>query len=367
MKIVQVCPRYYPDIGGVETHVKEISERLVKRWFEVEVVCTKPFLKKKKCDVEIIKGVKVRRFRSIAPSDAYFFAPQIYFYLKKAKCDVIHAHNYHALPAFFAGLAKNDRKFVFTSHYHGRGHTILRNILHTPYKFFGSRIFKKADRVICVSRYEKELIKENFGLSDEKLVCVPNGLNLDDFGIKNGVKKKKTILYVGRLERYKGVQHIIRALPYLKDYKLVIVGKGPYEDELRKLAFSIDVNRRIEWLKDLSREELLEQYKSAGVFVFLSSFEAFGITVAEALASGTPCIVAETGALKEFINERMCFGLRNPENVNELAEKIIEVSKSKLEINLSDLPKDKIKSWDEVVDEYEKIYKELNVGQKINC
>ena len=367
MKIVQVCPRYYPDIGGVETHVKEISERLVKRGFEVEVVCTdRPGNRPKE---EIINGVKVRRFRSIAPYDAYFFAPQIYFYLRKAKCDVIHAHSYHALPAFFAALAKNDRKFVFTSHYHGRGHTVLRNILHAPYKFFGSRIFKKADRVICVSRYEKELIKENFGLSDEKLVCVPNGINLEEFRIKGSVKNKKTILYVGRLERYKGVQHIIRALPYLDDYKLVIIGKGPYEDELRKLAFSIDVNRRIKWLKDLSREELLEQYKSAGVFVFLSSFEAFGITVAEALASGTLCIVAERGALKEFIDERICFGLRNPENVNELAEKIIEVSKLKQKIGFSDLPKDKIKirSWDEVVDEHEKRYNELNVGQKINC
>lgn len=365
MKIVQVCPRYYPDIGGVETHVKEISERLVKRGFEVEVVCTDPTGKHPKKG--IINGVKVRRFRSIAPYDAYFFAPQIYFYLKKAKCDVIHAHNYHALPAFFAALAKNNRKFVFTSHYHGRGHTGLRNILHKPYKFFGSGIFRKADRVICVSHYEKELIKENFDLSDEKLVCVPNGINLEEFEIKGSAKDKNTILYVGRLERYKGVQHIIRALPYLENYKLVIVGKGPYEDELRKLAFSIDVNSRIEWLKDLSREELLEQYKSAGVFVFLSSFEAFGITVAEALASGTPCIVAEKGALKEFIADRICFGLRNPENVNELAENIIEVSK--LKINLSDLPKDKIKirSWDEVVDVYEKIYNELNVGQKINC
>jgi len=339
--------------------VKEMSERLAERGFEVEVVCTDP--SGKHPTEVVINGVNVRRFRSVAPYDAYFFAPQIYFYLKKAKCDVIHAHNYHALPAFFAGLAKNDRKFVFTSHYHGRGHTILRNILHKPYKFFGSGIFKKADRVICVSHYEKELIKENFGLSDEKLACVPNGINLEEFGIKGSAKDEKTILYVGRLERYKGVQRIIGALPYLEDYKLVIIGKGPYEGELRRLASGIDVNSRIEWLKDLSREELLEQYKSAGVFVFLSSFEAFGITVAEALASGTPCIVAEKGALKEFVDDRLCFGLRNPENVNELAEKIIEVSKR--EIDFSDLPKDKIKikSWDEVVDEHEKIYEELNV------
>jgi len=357
MKIIQVCPRYYPDIGGVETHVKEISERLVKRGFEVEVVCTDPAGKHPKGDV--INGVRVRRFRSIAPNDAYFLAPQIYFYLKKVKCDVIHAHNYHALPAFFAGLAKKDRKFVFTSHYHGRGHTGFRNILHKPYKFVGSRIFKKADRVICVSRYEKELIKKNFGLSDDKLVLIPNGINLEEFRIKGGVKDKKTILYVGRLERYKGVQYIIKALPYLEDYKLVIVGKGPYEGELKKLAFTINVNGRIEWLKDLSREELLEQYKSAGVFVFLSSFEAFGITVAEALVSGMPCIVAEKGALKEFVDDRICFGLSYPININELAEKIIEVSKRAIDFLRLPKAEIEIKSWDEVVDEHEELYREI--------
>jgi len=355
MKIIQVCPRYYPDIGGVETHVKEISERLVKRGFEVEVVTTDPCGKLNKD--EEINGVEVRRFRSLAPYDAYFFAPQIYFYLKKANCDLIHAHSYHALPAFFAALAKRDREFVFTSHYHGKGHTVLRNILHKPYKFIGSRIFRDADRIVCVSLYEKELIKEHFRLSDKKLVHIPNGINLEEFGIRSSVKDRKTILYVGRLERYKGVQYIIEALPYLEDYRLVIVGKGPYEVELRRLASRFNVNGRIKWLKDLSREVLVEQYKSAAVFVLLSSFEAFGITVAEAIASGTPCIVVETGALKEYIDNRTCFGLRNPENVDTLAEKIVEVSK--MNINLSDLPKDKIKSWDEVVDGYENLYREI--------
>ncbi|NQE45999.1 D-inositol-3-phosphate glycosyltransferase [ANME-1 cluster archaeon GoMg2] len=345
MKIIQVSPRYYPDIGGVETHVKEMSERLVRKGFEVEMVTTDPSGKLRNEDV--IKGVKVRRFRSVAPNDAYFIAPQIYFYLKKANCDVIHAHNYHALPAFFAALAKNDRKFVFTSHYHGKGHTVLRNILHKPYKFFGSTIFKNADRIICVSLYEKKLIKKNFGCSDEKLLYIPNGINLEEFRIKGSVKNEKAILYVGRLEKYKGVQHIIEALPYLDGYRLVIVGKGPYEGELRKLASSINVDGRIEWLKDLPREELLEQYKSAGVFVSLSSFEAFGITVAEALASETPCIVAKRGALEEFVDNKMCIG------IEPSAENLVRVIS---QIKRDTTSTKAIKDWNEVVERIIRVY-----------
>lgn len=80
MKIAQICPRYSPDIGGVETHVKEISERLVRAGHDVEVITTDPTGRLSKR--ETINGVKVIRFRSFAPGNAYYFAPQIYYYLK---------------------------------------------------------------------------------------------------------------------------------------------------------------------------------------------------------------------------------------------------------------------------------------------
>ena len=91
MNIVQVCPRYYPDIGGVETHVQEISEKLVKHGFNVEVVCTDPVGNLSKN--EVINKVSITRFRSYAPSDAYYFAPQIFLYLKNNCADIIHAHS----------------------------------------------------------------------------------------------------------------------------------------------------------------------------------------------------------------------------------------------------------------------------------
>jgi glycosyltransferase involved in cell wall biosynthesis len=353
MKIIQVCPRYYPDIGGVETHVKEISERLVHRGFQVEVVCTDPTGKHPK--EQAINGVKVKRFRSLAPGDAYFFAPQIYFYLKKQQCEVIHAHSYHALPALFAAFAKRGRKFIFTSHYHGGGHTFFRNLLHKPYKAVGSHIFKTADRVICVSNFEKRLVINHFGLPEANVKFIPNGINLEDFRNADKSKRGKIILYVGRLEKYKGIQFIIKALQSLDGYRLHIVGKGSYESALRKLAIKLGVEDRIVWLHDLPREKLIEQYKAAGVFVFLSSFEAFGIAVAEAIASRLPCIVANTSALKEFVDDRVCFGLYYPININKLADKIIKVSD--FDMNFPAFPKNKIKAWDEVVDDIENLYR----------
>lgn len=355
MKIIQVCPRYYPDIGGVETHVQEISERLVKHGFNVEVVCTDPYgnlLKK-----EVINKVSIIRFRSYAPGNAYYLAPQIFLYLKNNYADAIHAHSYHALPAMFAALAKGGRKLVFTPHYHRGGHTPARNFLHTIYRPFGGKIFDRADKVVCVSEYEQKLVMSDFGVPEMKIEKIPNGLNLEEFADLTPERNGDTLLYVGRLEKYKGVQHIISALPQLDGFELVIVGKGPYENDLRELADKLGVSEHISWQSDVTREELLRHYASADVFLMLSTHEAYGITVAEALASGTPCVVAENGALKEFADNKMCFGLRNPAIVQKLAEKIFEVREIKT--GFSDVLKDKIKSWDEVADEHERLYKEI--------
>lgn len=361
LKIAQICPRYSPDIGGVETHVKEISERLVRAGHDVEVITTDPSGKLEKRDT--INGVKILRFRSFAPGNAYYFAPQIYFYLKKHNFDVIHAHSYHALPALFAALGKRGRRFVFTPHYHRSGHTAFRNLLHKPYRLFGKVIFSRSDSVICVSEYEKRLVEADFRV-EGKTVKIPNGVNLKEFehlrnsqkgkGVEKKRGKEKTLLYVGRLEEYKGVQYIIQSLPELKDFRLRVVGKGPYEEELRNMAKSMEVEERVEWLKDLSRKELLECYADADIFLMLSSHEAYGITVAEALAAGIPCVVAKGSALEEFVDGENCAGIENPVTV----EKVID-SLQKIEIFKREPVSGRLKGimdWNEVSARIEKEY-----------
>jgi glycosyltransferase involved in cell wall biosynthesis len=359
VKIAQVCPRYYPDIGGVETHVQEISERLVKRGFKVEVVCTDPsgILRRH----EIINGVTVTRFRSFAPGEAYYIAPQMYFYLKEQSYDLVHAHSYHALPALFAALAKNGRRMVFTPHYHRSGHTFVRDVLHKPYRLIGSGIFGKADKVICVSEHERRKVINDFNLPEGKVKVIPNGLDLEEFkNIEYGRKddSKGKLLYVGRLEEYKGVQHIISALPLLRDSRLEIIGQGPYEHSLRKLAEKLLVTERINWYKQMTREELLRHYASVDVFIMLSRHEAYGITVAEALASGTPCIVAAGSALDEFVDGTRCLGIEAPVTTDKLVRAIWQLKESRIknDMKIGNLP---IHDWNDVTDELIEVYRSI--------
>jgi glycosyltransferase involved in cell wall biosynthesis len=165
---------------------------------------------------------------------------------------------------------------------------------------------------------------------------------------------EKTILYVGRLEEYKGVQYIIQSLPELPEFQLRIVGKGPYEEELRSLAKNLGVEKRVEWLKDLSRKELLECYAKADVFLMLSSHEAYGITVAEALAAGTPCIVAKGSALEEFVDGRNCIGIENEISKENVIRALKEIKKKERK-EYSGIEKN-IMDWNEVSARIEKQY-----------
>lgn len=95
----------------------------------------------------------------------------------------------------------------------------------------------------------------------------------------------------------------------------------------------------------------MERYAKADLFVYLSKYEAFGISVAEALASKIPCIVANSLALKEWIDNENCFGVKYPINVNELANLIDEVIGKEVEgVKLLD--------WDDVVVELIKVYED---------
>ena len=358
MRIAQVSPTYHPYIGGIETQVKETSERIVKEsleTYEVEVLTTDPVGRLP--EEEEINGIKVRRFKSWAPGEAYYFSRGLKRYLVESSknYDVVHAHNYHAFPALYASRTKGKNKLVFSPHYHGKGHTFFRSLLHVPYKLVAKRIFEKADRVVCVTRHEKDLIVKKFKIAEEKIVTIPNGVNPNEF---EGLEKKRkddgrVILYVGRLERYKGVDHLIRVMPRLdEDIRLEIVGKGPYKKALLKLLDTLEVADRVKLSHDLSRKELLQKYAEADLFLLLSKYEAFGISVAEALASGTPCIVANTSALAEWIDGKNCFGIDYPIDIGELAALVESVIGSS--VKSVELP-----TWDEAADKLVKLYASL--------
>jgi glycosyltransferase involved in cell wall biosynthesis len=321
LRVAQVSPRTYPDVGGVERHVMMISKGLVNRGVKLEILTTDPTGQLPK--EEILDRVRVRRFRSWAPGGPnYHFSGDLKKFLSKhsADYDIVHAHSYHDLPALYAAETKASNRLIFTPHYHGTGHTLIRSLLHLPYKLVAKMIFERADRIVCVSEYEKHLLNSHFRIPDSKVVVIPNGVDFAEFQPHAHEDLQRHILYVGRLEKYKRVDRLIGAMRYLDtSFRLEIVGNGPAMTRLEKLVRKLNARDRIRFLEFLPRDELLKKYASANVFVTLSDHEAYGLAVAEAMAAGTPCVVANNSALREWVDDNGCLGVDNTDDPFQVA------------------------------------------------
>jgi len=357
MKIIQVCQRFNPDIGGIEKHVYEISKRLARN-NDIYVYTTDPSGKLPKKD--FIDGIKVFRFKSFAPNEAYFFSPSMYFALRKQSCDILHAHSFHAFPAFLAyNAVKNFRKFVFTPHYHPVASTPFRNNMHRLYDPLQVKIFHKANKIICVSDHEIELINQRFRIPKEKMVNIPNGIDVKRFEKLARYKKYKKkdnfrILYVGRLEKYKRIQWILFAVREIlkrfpdKKTEVVIVGKGPFEKNLKGQTKELNLHNIVTFKSGLSDADLLGEYQKCDVFVMPSEYEAFSITTLEALSCGKPVIVSNVGFLSE-ISRGNGFTIDSKE---DLVDRLSMMAENGIKVNF-DFKK---YSWDSITERIRNVY-----------
>lgn len=355
MEILQVCPFSFGEVGGVSVHIRNISGRLAQK-HNVTVYSTHPGSKYLK--YEVVDGVKVERFRRYAPSDAYFFSWEMLLRLRKIDFDIVHAHCYHAFPLHFSTLAK-CRKFIITTHFHGAGHSPFRESLVRLLKPFGERTLRKADKIIAVSEYEKLLICRQFGFNSDRVVVIPNGVDFSEFSsLRRQNHDLRSVLYVGYLSAYKGVQYLVEVLPKLgDDVVLEIVGKGPLKPFLEKRARGLKVYDRIRFYENLPRHELLQKYVDADLFALLSLYEAYSLVVAEALTAGTPCVVANTSALSEWVDNESCFGVSIPINLNELAKLINGVLDDSADRQaMKKWIGTKIADWNDVAERLEHIY-----------
>ncbi len=301
MKIAQVTPRYYPNIGGVEKFVKKISEELVKKGHDVDVLTADA--QGKTFTESDFNGVIIKRF---PPSGPFHYSSALYNYLiiNGKNYNLIHAHSFHTLLPLLCARAKEkgDFKLVLMGHYHGKGRTPLTSFLLQAGRFWFARNYQKADLLLCHTEYEKKLLVDHFKLTETKIKIIPSGAAVDEIRSADPFAKTgKILLIVSRLEKYKNVHLAIRAMPYLpEDYQLVVIGDGPYRKQLERLAANLGMNSRVKFTGRLSDEEIYRWYKTCDLVLNLSDLEAFGLTVIEGLAAGKPVLVNDRTALGEL-------------------------------------------------------------------
>lgn len=347
MKILQVTPGYPPTVGGVETHVQELSKGFVERGHEVTVITADAG-----SDVASntdLNGVTVKRYRGISPNGAYHIAPSILGAVRDIEADIIHAHNYHGFPLLFAAAGAGETPLVTTPHYHGGSASSFRDYLLKLYKPLGGWALRQSAAVLAVSDWEASQLHDDFQIDPE---VIPNGLHVHRFRDATPEQRNRPyLLTVGRLEKYKGVQHAIRTLTELPGYELVVAGKGPYLNDLQQLATDCGVANRVSFEGYVSDERLPRLYAGSSVYLTLSKFEAYGMTIGEALAAGTPCVVRTAGGLTDWTNRPDCIAISNP-NPGRIAAAVRTAT------NLN-APLESLPDWEQVIDEVESVYAQI--------
>lgn len=276
---------------------------LVRRRFEVAVVTTDP--PGSFPEVEVRDMLTVRRFPTIRRDDVFFLSPSLTFWLltNAGAFDLIHAHSYHTPLALVGAIAARLRRvpFVISPHYHGTGHTAVRRFLHRPYRSLGAWMIRQAALVICCSEAERSLIRLHFGAG------LP--IKVVEYGVdaalmlpaSSGPANGKMVLTGGRLEEYKQVGIVVKAMEHLSaDFRLVIFGAGPALEDIRATARERGVLDRVEFVGRVTDAELGQLFRTACVFVSMSRNEAFGLTVVEAAAVGTPVVSSDIEAYREM-------------------------------------------------------------------
>jgi len=359
MRILQVTPRYFPNLGGVEIVVKRISESLVGRGLPVTVYSMD--LNSEIMKEQNINGVLVKRFKPIVGDPLYFPPPSFIKAMRREEADIVHVHNTHTLiPTFVALLKKRRQKLLLQPHYHKFGQTYIRNLLFWLYKkSLDKLVFPRAEFVIANSPYERRIIHEDFP-SCKDVCLIPEGISLVELkSVKWSPEKPTRVLSVGpSLRRYKNVEKLLEAFAYLvktreETFKLVIVGDGPEREHLINLSREIGIEDHVEWKRNLSRQQLLVEYARAGVFVSLSKLESFSRVIHEAILVGVPTVVRNFGATENMVKEGLAEGV-NSLNPSTIADTIFKATK-KPPLKGDQIPKSFL-SWEEYLDKVMEIY-----------
>ncbi|MFW6202292.1 MAG: glycosyltransferase family 4 protein, partial [Gemmatimonadota bacterium] len=145
------------------------------------------------------------------------------------------------------------------------------------------------------------------GFDRDRIAVIPNGVDTSRYSPDSTVARfdEPTLLYLGRLKRYKRVDLILRAVARLRDrgcgVRLVVAGQGDRADALRRLRSELGLDGRVEMPGFVDDAEKLRLYRRAWVHVLTSPKEGWGITNLEAAACGTPTVASDSPGLRESV------------------------------------------------------------------
>ncbi|HET9198145.1 MAG TPA: glycosyltransferase [Solirubrobacterales bacterium] len=330
-RVLMVTPRSPLEQGGVERHVMEVSRRMAAVGARVEVLCADPQLKR--ATSETRDGVRIRTFRAWPRGRDWFLAPGIWREMGRERWDLVHLQSYHTLVAPLAMLRALVLRVPYVVTFHGGGHSSeLRNRARKAQMRLLRPLLRRAARLVAIARFEIEDYGAALGVPPERWAFIPNGtdLSFSDADLATSEPETVTLASIGRLERYKGHHRVLEAFPHVlarePEARLLIVGKGPYEDELRRRAEELGLGERVEITSVPSGDPqgMATLLGGVSLVVLMSEFESHPLVALEAAAARRRLLVAEAGGLREIAEDGFGRGIPLDSTPEQVAEAALE-------------------------------------------
>jgi rhamnosyl/mannosyltransferase len=331
MHILQIYKDYYPVLGGIENHVRDLSEALVNRGHRVTVLVTsldrRTLIEHPQPGLTIIKAARALHLASTPIS------PEQLRQARRLRPDLVHLH-FPYPPGDLAYLAVPGRPPLVIT-YHSdivRQQTLLRayrpllawtlrraaRIIATSPNYMASSPFLRRHAAKCAV-VPLGIDASRFAPADHRPLAEDRGSRIEDRQpsildpLSSILNPQPLLLFVGRLRYYKGLHVLLDAMPQIPA-TLLIGGDGPERDNLVAQAARLGVAGRVRFLGDVPDSELPALYRAADVFVMPAHLraEALGLSQIEALASGVPCVSTELGTGTSFANQHGATGLVVP-------------------------------------------------------
>jgi len=337
VKLALITQDFPPETGGIQTYAYELAQRLAPRCEDFVLIAPD------KPDAQVVDrqlDFDVFRVKTRNTLLGTLGARRVVRFLKKRKIDHLFHAQWQTLP--IATLARKRglvRSVVVAAHgreyiFNPFGSTKLGAKLYENYKKY---LITKADYFLPVSRYTSGILKE-YGIPVNQQTVVMNGTNPDlFFPINNislkekyGYKGKQIIMTTARLIKAKGIETVLKAIPYLvsqfPDLQYLIVGDGPYKKDLERLAAELGIAAHVEFTGEIPYEKINEYYNLCDIYVMLSELEAFGIVFLEAAACGKPSIGSPIGGIPDAIVENetgLLVEIRQPKPLAEAITRLL--------------------------------------------
>jgi rhamnosyl/mannosyltransferase len=312
-EILHVYKDYYPVLGGMENHIRVLSEALVTRGYDVTVLVTDPTSTTHIEERNGVRVIKAGRLATVASTPISIVLPWL---LRQQQPDITHLHFPYPLGEVANLLFGKAPHTVITY----QSDVVRQKGLLQLYRPLLWRVLRSADRIIATT---PNYIASSPFLRPlrEKCTIIPLGLPVERFSTAphdqvqriRGTHGTPLLLFVGKLRYYKGLQYLLRAMPGIPA-RLLVVGSGPMEAEWRQLSQSLGLAEKVAFVGEVSDEDLPAYYHACDVFVLPASerSEAYGLVQIEAMASGRPVVCTELGTGTSYVNRHGLTGLVVP-------------------------------------------------------